>query len=148
MIVVGLDGSESSREAFTWALAEARIRADVVRIVCAWHVAPPVAYGTVGFVPPIDGESYRRAAEDAVTEAVDALAESIDGVHVERSIVEGPTSDVLIEQAKNADLLVVGSRGHGPLTGLLLGSVSGRVAHLAPCPVVIVRNGRTSVRTP
>jgi nucleotide-binding universal stress UspA family protein len=147
VIVVGLDGSKSSHDAFAWALAEARIRADVVRVVCAWHVAP-AAYGTVGFVPPVDRESFQRAAQDAVAETVDSFAESIDGVGVERLIVEGAPAEVLIEQAKDADLLVVGSRGHGTLSGLLLGSVGSQCAHHAPCPVVIVRDGRTFVRTP
>jgi nucleotide-binding universal stress UspA family protein len=140
MIVVGVDGSEAAREALAWALGEARLRNTPVQVVCAWHVAP-LAYGAPGFAIA-DRElfdSFRVAAEQAMDETVDALADAAKGVRIEKSVVEGAAPNVLIEAAQDAELLVVGSRGHGPLTGLLLGSVSFQVAHLAPCPVVIVR---------
>jgi nucleotide-binding universal stress UspA family protein len=71
---------------------------------------------------------------------LDSEESSAQAVRVERKIERGPAADVLVEAAKDADLLVVGSRGHGEAVGLLLGSVSMRCAHLAPCPVVIVRH--------
>ena len=68
------------------------------------------------------------------------LADVADaGVELESSVVQGPASQALVEAADGADLLVVGSRGHGGFAGLLLGSVGQQVAHHAPCPVVIVR---------
>jgi nucleotide-binding universal stress UspA family protein len=139
MIVVGVDGSEPSGDALEWALAEARLRDDVLRVVCAWDIQP-IAYGAMGFIPPVDPGSSERAAEEAVAQLLDAHADATEGVRVERSIVQGAAADVLVEAAKDADLLVVGSRGHGGAAGLLLGSVSMRSAHLALCPVVIVRH--------
>jgi nucleotide-binding universal stress UspA family protein len=140
VIVVGVDGSESAREALRWALAEARLRNVPVRVVSAWHVAP-LAYGAPGFAIA-DRElfdSFRVAAEQAMDETLDALADAAKGVQVEKSVIEGNAPHALVEAAHDAELLVVGSRGHGEVTGLLLGSVSFQVAHLAPCPVVIVR---------
>jgi nucleotide-binding universal stress UspA family protein len=68
-----------------------------------------------------------------------------DDVKIERRVVEGPAASVLVDESRAADLLVVGSRGHGGFTGLLLGSVSQQCAQHAECPVVIVRSSsRTS----
>ncbi|WP_104062018.1 universal stress protein [Arthrobacter sp. 4R501] len=68
-----------------------------------------------------------------------ALTEIAEGVDVTGDVVQGPTVTVLINASKDADLLVVGSRGHGGFTGLLLGSVSTQVLHHAACPVLVVR---------
>lgn len=70
--------------------------------------------------------------------AVDDALGVTPGVEVEQSVLEGTPAQVLVEAAQGADLLVVGTRGHGGFTGLLLGSVSQQAAHHAPCPVVIV----------
>jgi nucleotide-binding universal stress UspA family protein len=139
MIVVGVDGSESAGDALAWALAEARLRNDVLRVVCAWQLEP-ITFGAMGYVPPIDPASSERAAEQTVADMLKTHAGTAEGVRVERSVVHGVAAEVLVEAAKGADLLVVGSRGHGGAAGLLLGSVSMRSAHLAPCPVVIVRH--------
>ena len=141
MILVGIDGSESSRDALAWALAEARVRDVPVRVLAAWHYAP-VAYAWPAIVPPVDpglAGSLRQHAIDAVTTTVDALREEARGVEVSHDVVEGSPGNVLVEAAGEAELLVVGSRGHGAVTGLLLGSVSQHCAQHAPCPVVIVR---------
>jgi nucleotide-binding universal stress UspA family protein len=136
MIVVGVDGSKSARGALAWALAEARLRGDVVRVVSAWCLSPSW-YGGIGLALLVPEDSFRRAAEQAVDESLAALADDADGVRVERVILEGTAAEVLLEATKDADLLVVGSRGHGTLAGMLLGSVSQQVAHYASCPVVI-----------
>lgn len=139
-VVVGVDGSGSSLSALEWATAEALLRTARLRIVTAWHV-PVVAYGAPGFVPPVSPslrdsvrEEAERVAEHAVQRAGEAGVEQIE--HLVR---EGQAADVLTEAANDADLLVVGSRGHGGFAGLLLGSVSQQCAHHAPCPIVIVR---------
>jgi nucleotide-binding universal stress UspA family protein len=92
--------------------------------------------------PVADGdgmtEAIRNGAEALLAEAV-AEATAAGDVTIEQRVVEGPAATALIEAAKGAELLVVGSRGHGGFTGLLLGSVSDQVANHAPCPVVIVR---------
>jgi nucleotide-binding universal stress UspA family protein len=142
MIVVGVDGSESSRDALAWALAEARLRAAPVRVVSAWEITP-LAYTAAGtFAPPLDEavyESVERAAEQNLSATLAALEGAAAGVEVETSVREGTAAHVLLEAARDADLIVVGSRGHGSLAGVLLGSVSHQVAQHAPCPVVIVR---------
>jgi len=71
----------------------------------------------------------------------ETLRESVpetDTVEIERRVVEGRPAAVLVDESQGADLLVVGSRGHGGFAGLLLGSVSQQCAHHAACPVVIV----------
>lgn len=139
-IVVGVDGSQGASNALEWAIAEARLRVARLRIVTAWHV-PIGAYGAPGFAPAVSpslreslGQEAERIAQDAAQRAVDAGLEQ-----VEHLIQEGQAAGILIEAAKDADLLVVGSRGHGGFVGLLLGSVGQQCAHHAVCPLVIVR---------
>jgi nucleotide-binding universal stress UspA family protein len=142
MIVVGVDGSESSRRALRFALDEARLRDSAVRVVGVWHV-PVAAYGGAMVAP--DPALVRelepqmaRVLERALEEAGDAAA----GLEVETVVREGAPVGMLLEQAQDADLLVVGSRGLGGFRGLLLGSVSQQCAHHSPCPVVIVPHGQ------
>jgi nucleotide-binding universal stress UspA family protein len=141
MIVVGVDGSESSLEALRWAIEEARIRHSPIRVVYAWFMPRD---GSYGFVPAevFDRERLQQEAGDDLDGWVAQLApESVD-VQVERHVVEGHGAHALIEAAEGAELLVVGSRGRGGFKGLLLGSVSQQCAHHAPCPVVILRARR------
>lgn len=142
MIVVGVDGSTSAQAALRFALAEARRRGATLRAVAAWHL-PVAAYGGA-FVPP-DPElaselepGVRRTLERALADAGDEA----EGVEVEPVVREGAPARVLLEEAGEADLLVVGSRGLGGFRGLLLGSVSQQCSHHAPCPVVIVPHAR------
>jgi nucleotide-binding universal stress UspA family protein len=135
-IVVGIDGSEQSKAALRWAVEEARLRGVSVRAIYAWSL-PPVAAGA-GVMIATNFEALQRDGErlvDAAVAEVDA-----EGVEIERASVEGSAARVLVEAAQGAELLVVGSRGHGGFVGLLLGSVSQQCAHHASCPVVIVRD--------
>jgi nucleotide-binding universal stress UspA family protein len=146
-IVVGIDGSQASKDALSWAVAEARLRGDTVVAIHAWTQPFPasVAYPTAAAFPgvpvtPVDddlADAVRKGAEELLAEAA-SQAERGD-VPIEQRLVDGPAASALIEAAKGAELLVVGSRGHGGFTELLLGSVSQQVANHAPCPVVIVR---------
>jgi nucleotide-binding universal stress UspA family protein len=141
VIVVGVDTSESSRDALAWALAEARSRDGHVRVVAAWQV-DPVIYAAP-LVAPVDGgigQSFEHAARSAIDESLEAVGDAAEGIDVERTIVEGAAAHVLVRESENAELLVVGSRGRGGFAGLLLGSVSQQCAHHAACPVVIVRH--------
>ncbi len=83
-------------------------------------------------------DSVRRVAQDVVDNELDELGDEAAGIHVTRAVVEGTPAPTLLEAAEGADLLVVGSRGRGGFTGLLLGSVSQQCALHAPCPLVIV----------
>jgi nucleotide-binding universal stress UspA family protein len=138
-IVVGTDGSEHAARALGWAIEEAKLRDAQIHVVTAWHV-PTAAYGAPGFVPlttPSIEETFRKAAEEAAATATEQARSA--GVRVDVSVKQGQPADVLLDAAASADLLVVGSRGHGGFVGLLLGSVSAQCAHHAPCPLVIAR---------
>jgi nucleotide-binding universal stress UspA family protein len=137
VIVVGIDGSDASKEAFRWALEEARLRRSRLQAVYAW--LPPQIVGR-GYIPLelIDPDVLRQLAQERLDGFVDEVAQSSD-LEIESVAVEGPAAKVLVEAAQKAELLVVGSRGHGGFAGLLLGSVSQQCAQHALCPVVIVR---------
>lgn len=134
-VVVGVDGSEHSRQALAYAIDEARRRGGTVDAVYAY--APPVYWAAPEF-----GVLIPRPEHEVVQDATDLLeqllADAPDDVVIERVVVEGPAAHALIETAEDADVLVVGSRGRGGFMGLLLGSTSHQVVTHAPCPVVVV----------
>lgn len=133
-IVVGVDGSQPSGEALRWAIDEARRRGAAVEAVHAWHQPFVAGYSTEG---ALDLGPYEDEARTLLDAAVEALGDT-GAVPVDRKTVCGGAAGALVEAAKGADLLVVGSRGRGGFSGLLLGSVSQQVVHHAPCPVVII----------
>jgi nucleotide-binding universal stress UspA family protein len=138
-IVVGVDGSEESRAALRWALAEARLRQAPLTAVHAWS-DPIVPSGDIAPPAPLaPPEILRAEAEELLESVVAAEAEDAEDVVVRRVVVEGAADEVLVEASRGADLLVVGSRGLGGIGSLLLGSVSRHCARHASCPVVIVR---------
>ena len=133
-IVVGVDGSEPSLKALRWAAQQARLTGATLRVLTTWEVAT----GT-GWVPtfPVDYDPQavaRQALDEAITEALGADPD----VAVERVVKEGHAAPVLLAAAKDADLLVVGSHGHGAFTGMLIGSVSEHLVRHAPCAIVVV----------
>ncbi len=134
-IVVGVDGSTASVRALRWALGQARATGAMVEAVIAWEV--PTSYGVGPTV--VDGEDLAGVAEQSLAAAVDEVSAAHPGVPVQRRVLRGNPAAVLVEQARNADLLVVGSHGHGGFVGALLGSVSHRCVQHAACPVVVVR---------
>ena len=135
-IVVGIDGSEASRRALNWALDEARRRRCTVDVVHAWQ--PPYLVGYPYAGSQHDPVTYEQAAKETLDRIVDGADVSGLDVPVSRILRMGHPAGTILDQAKGADLVVVGSRGLGGFRGLLLGSVSQQVAHHAPCPVVIV----------
>jgi nucleotide-binding universal stress UspA family protein len=144
LIVVGVDSSEGGKAALRFALDEARLRQATLRVVHTWHFGGVGMSGIEGFTPVGAGDlsDFRRAAEVELDAILHDVAPSPDGVTIERRVVEGAAATVLIDASRDADLLVVGSRGHGGFTGLLLGSVGQQCAHHAACPVVIVHAHR------
>ncbi len=132
-IVAGVDGSPSSVRALEWAVHQAELTAGVVDAVYAWHF--PATYG----LPVADVPDYPGLADEVLSKAI-AEAQKIDGsARIRPHVVEGNAVQVLLDAARGADLLVVGSRGHGGFSGALLGSVSQNVVHHSPCPVVVIR---------
>lgn len=144
-IVVGIDGSERSLNAFAWAVREAELRRCTVHVVMAWQ--HPQAYNApnvwgLGMDPWIDTDS--DLSTSAKLEAVRILerltrkARPATNVPTRCEAIEGHPASVLLNAARDADLLVVGSRGHGGFVGMLMGSVSHHVLAHATCPVVVV----------
>lgn len=135
-IVVGVDGSENARAALAWAVDEARSRAASLDAVMVWHL--PTYGGPYTMPLPVPGPEV----EESFRAHLDSLIDDCDteglSAPVGRILREGSAAGELLAEAENADLLVVGSRGHGGFVGMLLGSVSHRLAAHAPCPVVIV----------
>lgn len=139
VIVVGVDGSASSAEALRWAFRQARLTGAYLRAVTCWHM-PTSAYGPV---PYPDGVDFRGDAERVLDESVATVSgDGTAGVDVQKVVVEGPPARELLNAAEGADLLVVGSRGHGAFVGMVLGSVSAYCVAHAWCPVVVVHHGR------
>lgn len=138
MIVVGVDGSTSSRDAIRWAVEEARIRGTKVRAVYAWQL--PIVTG-YAYIPPdvLDPDELQRRAQQVVDAAVAEALEGRNGVEIERAALEGVAAETLVHESSDAEMLVVGSRGRGGFKELLLGSVGQQCVHHAACPVVIVR---------
>jgi nucleotide-binding universal stress UspA family protein len=146
-IVVGVDGSDASKDALRWAVDEAKLRGASVDAVHAWQVPmlPPdvgAALAPAGAALEVTTllPQVKEGAHRTVAEIVEEVVADDAGVEVRPLAVEGPPATALIEAARGADLLVVGSRGHGGFTGLLVGSVSMQAVQHAPCPVVICRH--------
>jgi nucleotide-binding universal stress UspA family protein len=137
-IVVGVDGSPDSRTALKWAAAEAADHRAELIVLTVWErtLLPPMGSGGVPQSPVPDPS--HRAADDLVKVIKDELGEN-PPVLVQPRAKQGNPSKVLIEESADADMLVVGTRGHGGFKGLVLGSVSQHVAAYAKCPVAVVR---------
>lgn len=137
-IVVGVDGSEGSKLALRWACDEAR-RIDGAQVVAVATWTYPVVAASPwmgGYDVPMD---LTEPTSDVVAQAIaEVVAEGFPADRISSKVVCGPAASTLIEAGHDADLLVVGSRGLGGFTGLLLGSVSHQVAAHAPCPVIVV----------
>ena len=140
VIVVGVDHSDGAKAALRFALEEAKLRQATLRVVHAWLYGYIGATGLEGAFPAVGGDikELRDAAASVLEETLRESIPETDTVEIERRVVEGRAAAVLVDESRGADLLVVGSRGHGGFAGLLLGSVSQQCAHHAACPVVIV----------
>jgi nucleotide-binding universal stress UspA family protein len=148
-IVVGVDGSPNSATALRWALREAQLRGGQVEAVIAWQLP-------AWFVIEAGGRlELSRLATELEQDARKALHRCVRdalrvsrGVPVDEIVVRDAPAKVLLEIAKGADLLVVGSRGRAGFAGLLLGSVSTACVSHAPCPVVVVHPDPASCSDP
>jgi nucleotide-binding universal stress UspA family protein len=132
MIVVGVDGSEGSKEALRWAARQAGLTGERLHVVSAWEY--PVSWGWApAFPADFDPEGdTRRALEATVQEVLGS------GADANLEVVEGRAAPSLLDAAADAELLVVGSRGLGGFASMVLGSVSEHCVHHGSCPVVVV----------
>lgn len=140
LIVAGVDGSDASRAALSWAYDEATHHGAALNVVMTWKsptLPMPPPYGGA-----VDGDYESQPRNSALAQLdafVSDLVPQTPAVDVRTSIEEGSPAKVLIERSKEADLLVVGSRGLDGFAGMLLGSVSQHLVAHAECPVVVIR---------
>ena len=138
-IVVGVDGSPASRTALEWAGDEAVRHGSELVVLTAWLPTPPPLAGTSSTLPTHGLTDAGETAKELLMAAVrDVLGED-PPVLVQPQVKEGSAAKLLIDFSEDADLLVVGSSGHGGFAGMLLGSVSQHVTAHAKCTVVVVR---------
>ena len=138
-IVVGVDGSPSSRAALRWAVMQAVLTNGTVDAVIAWQV--PMILRTSAWAPIYVDEAsgFEEDARRTLDAVISDEVEPADGHRVTAQVVNGHPAEVLLDAAADADLLVVGSRGHGSFADALLGSVGQYCMHHAHCPVLIMR---------
>ncbi len=136
-VVVGIDGSDPSRKAIAFAAEEASFRGVPLIAVYAWM--PPLTPGLEYLWSEELVESQRSAAEEAIAIGTAGLAQRYPDLEIRREIVQAPPVAALVQAAEGAELLVVGSRGRGGISRLLLGSVSHGVLQALPCPVAVTR---------
>ena len=138
-IVVGVDGSPSSRAALRWAVRQAVLTAGTVDAVMAWQV--PMILRTSAWAPIYVDEAsgFEEDARKTLDAVISDEVEPADRRQVTARVVFGHPAEVLLDAASDADLLVIGSRGHGSFADALLGSVGQYCVHHAHCPVLIMR---------
>jgi nucleotide-binding universal stress UspA family protein len=136
-IVVGIDGSQQSKAALRWVIGQARLTGASVDAVTAWRF--PASYGLSVVAADLDVEGEaRKMLSETLADVVGATSQ----VQVRQLVGEGPPAEVLLNAAKGADLLVVGSRGRGGIMSAVLGSVSLACVLHATCPVLVFRDER------
>lgn len=137
-ILVGVDGSSHSHRALEWAMNEAAIRHAPLTVITVFQTAVASHWGAIHY--PEDhaqAEQTRQAIDEAVEKAQTELGHT-NPASVTIQMVNGIPAEEIIKAAWDADMVVIGSRGAGGFSRLLLGSVGTQVAHHAPCPVVVI----------
>jgi nucleotide-binding universal stress UspA family protein len=134
-IVAGFDGAESSLHALSWAARQAVLTGATLEVVMTWEW--PASYGWA--VPIPDDFDPEADTQKALDTAIAGVRSEQPGLKAEARLVNGHPAPVLVEASKDADLLVVGSRGHGEFVGMLIGSVSEYCVTNAQCPVLVHR---------
>jgi nucleotide-binding universal stress UspA family protein len=139
LVVVGVDGSAESVAALRWAARYAAATGARVRTLLAWHYPGAVGGPPVEKAPEAIHEQTDAHMHETLDAAIAKAYEGQEATGVEKSTAYAHPAQALIEASKEADLLVVGHRGHGAFTGMLVGSVSIHCVTGAFCPVVVVR---------
>ncbi len=135
-IVVGVDGSESSLRALMWAAHQAELTGARLEVITTWEW--PTTYGAP--VPYPAAWDPSADAQKVLREATEPVRKEHPDVDIDLTVVEGHAAPALVEASRGADLLAVGSRGHGEFVGMLLGSVSEHCVSNAHCPVLVLRH--------
>jgi len=145
VVVVGVDGSAESVAALSWAGRYAAATGASVRAVYAWHF-PAAAAVPAAAVPQAPSAEIEGRIRSTLAETIAKAFTEQPAPQVETVISYGHPAEVLIGESKSASLLVVGHRGHGAFTGMLVGSVSIHCVTHAACPVVVVRGNGADQR--
>ncbi len=132
-IVVGVDGSPSSREALRWAVQQAGYTGAHLHAMTVWSM--PTTYG---WVPPVADFDWKGTAAATLETVLAENAGDLPAERLRREVVEGHAARRLLDAAEGAELLVVGSDGHGRFAEMLLGSVALHVVTHARCPVAVI----------
>lgn len=140
-IVVGVDGSDASKDALRWAARQAAMTGSLLVAVAVWSYATMSYPSMSAYVPTVNDLDLEGDATQMLQATV---KEALDGAPVRLVVAEGHPADVLVRFSEGADLVVVGSRGHGGFVGALLGSVSHHLVQSAHCPVVVIRHPKES----
>jgi nucleotide-binding universal stress UspA family protein len=135
-IVVGIDGSPSSTEALQWAVKQAELTGSTLEALTTWEW--PTSYGVALFLP--DGYDPAADAQQVLEGVLEPVRKAHPDADIRPVVAEGHPALALVEASRNADLLVVGSRGYREFKGMLLGSVSEHCVAAAHCPVLVFRN--------
>lgn len=130
-IVVGIDGSASSIDAFRWAVRQAQLTGSHVEAVMAWQYPTEVV--------PAGTQDFEAESRRALDGAIEGAFSGPPPVRVTPVVEEGESAPTLVRRSKDAALLVIGSRGHGSFVGMLVGSVSQYCVTHAHCPVLVMR---------
>jgi nucleotide-binding universal stress UspA family protein len=139
-IVVGVDGSRSSLAALAFAAEEARLRDAELEVVHAWHEPDTFYPYSTPTADSLRASAHELAHENAQRTLDIALKEvgKLPDVTIRTRVIAEPPARALVDASRDADLLVVGTRGRGGFAGLLLGSVSQQCAQHAACPVTVI----------
>ncbi|RCW43147.1 nucleotide-binding universal stress UspA family protein [Halopolyspora algeriensis] len=134
VVVVGVDGSEESEHALRWAAEYTHQLGGVVHVITVWH--QPVQFGYRLVQSDADLEDRARKSQEKV---VAPVREQFPAVDIRTRLLRGHVVDEFMGLSKQADLLVLGNRGHGAFGGMLLGSAALKLVQHAHCPVTVVR---------
>jgi nucleotide-binding universal stress UspA family protein len=132
VVVVGVDGSDGSRDALSWAADQAELTGSALRAVATWRWP-----NYLTLKPP--GVDLEADARQTVRDMVTPVQAAHPSLVISEDVVQGPAGPALLSKAEDASLLVVGARGRAAFPGMLLGSVAEYCVRNGPCPVVVVR---------
>jgi nucleotide-binding universal stress UspA family protein len=139
-VIVGVDGSDSSTAALDWAARYAEATGDELIAILAWHYPSAAGGPPVGVAPEAVTSEVERSRYDILDKAIEASCAGRPSVRVQRKVVYGHAAQALIDESKDAGLLVVGSKGYGGFRGMMLGSISMHCVTYAACPVTVVKH--------
>ncbi len=139
LVVIGVDGSAESVGALKWAATYAAATGATLTAVLSWHYPAAAGPAPIGKAPKPISDEIRAEMQETLDKVLTEVFGTPAPEKVQTKVAYGHPAPVLVEESQDADLLVVGHRGHGAFTGMLVGSVSMHCVANAGCPVVVVR---------